>query len=77
MLQPSMNKLLAQIPNRYLIVNVAAQRAREIQQEAENNEDIILTDKPVTLALREIAEGKLRIIPKPAEDEEEEEMPAL
>lgn len=57
MLDPPMNKLLEQIPSRYMLVNVVAQRARQIASDAEMNE-ISLNDKPVTLAIREVAEGK-------------------
>jgi DNA-directed RNA polymerase subunit omega len=64
MLQPSMNELLRKIPNRYMIVNIAAHRARIIAQEAEDAGDY-LDDKPVSLALEEIAEGRLHL-EKPA-----------
>ena len=57
MLYPPMNKLLEQVPSRYMLVNVVAQRARQIASEAEEN-GISLDDKPVTLAIREVAEGK-------------------
>ena len=40
------------------LVNVVAQRARQIAQEAEEFQEE-LTEKPVTLAIREVAEGKL------------------
>ena len=66
MLKPAMNELLAQIPSRYMLLNVVAQRARQITSEAEE-EGISPEDKPVSLALREVAEGKC--IPH-AEDEE-------
>ena len=66
MLYPPMNELLKEIPSRYMLVNVVAQRARQIASEAEE-EGISLEDKPVSLALREVAEGKC--IPH-AEDEE-------
>ena len=36
MLYPAMNKLTANVPNRYLLVNVVARRARQIAQEAED-----------------------------------------
>ena len=52
------NKLLEQVPSRYMLVNVVAQRARQIASEAEEN-GISLDDKPVTLAIREVAEGKV------------------
>ncbi len=57
MLYPAMNKLTEYIPNRYMMVNVVARRARQISVEAENN-GVHLEDKPVTLAIHEVAEGK-------------------
>ena len=58
MLYPAMNKLTSYIPNRYMLVNVVAQRARQVASEAEDA-GIPLDDKPVTIAIREVAEGKL------------------
>ena len=60
MLEPPMNKLLQQVPSRYMLVNVVAQRARQIASEAEDA-GIPLDDKPVTLAIHEVADGKLEI----------------
>lgn len=57
MLYPAMNKLNEYIPNRYMMVNVVARRARQIALEAENNGQI-LEDKPVTMAINEVAEGQ-------------------
>ena len=60
MLYPAMNKLTANIPNRYLLVNVVARRARQIAQQEEKAEE--KTDvKPVTLAIQEVADGKLSV----------------
>ena len=56
MLYPAMNTLNEYIPNRYMMVNVVARRARQIALEAENNGQI-LEDKPVTMAINEVAEG--------------------
>ncbi|MBE6929313.1 MAG: DNA-directed RNA polymerase subunit omega [Ruminococcaceae bacterium] len=61
MLNPAMNKLLDKVPNRYMLVNVAAKRARVISQDAENQGDY-LEDKPVTMALRQIADGKVNVV---------------
>ena len=58
MLYPPVAKLLKNIDSRYLLVNVVAQRARQIAEEAEVFQEE-LEDKPVTLAIREVAEGKL------------------
>lgn len=58
MLYPAMSDLLKNIESRYLMVNVVARRARQISIEAEERHEP-LSDKPVTLAIREVAEGKL------------------
>ena len=58
MLYPPVADLLKDIQSRYLLVNVVAQRARQIASDAEEmNEE--LPEKPVTLAIREVADGKL------------------
>ena len=59
MLEPPMNQLLKQVPSRYMLVNVVAQRARQVASEAEAG--IPLDDKPVTIAIREVAEGKVEL----------------
>ena len=45
MLEPPMNQLLKQVPSRYMLVNVVAQRARQVASEAEDA-GIPLDDKP-------------------------------
>jgi len=57
MLYPPVPELLQHIDGRYLLVNAIAKRARVISEEAEENH-ISLTEKPVTMAIHEIAEGK-------------------
>ena len=58
MLYPAMNKLTNQVPNRYMLVNVVARRARQIADAAEEAGEP-LSDKPVTIAINEVADGKL------------------
>lgn len=58
MLYPAMSKLNSYIPNRYMLVNVVARRARQIAEEAETA-GTRLDEKPVTLAIHEVADGKL------------------
>ena len=58
MLYPAMSKLNSYIPNRYMLVNVVARRARQISEAAEES-DVKLSEKPVTLAIHEVADGKL------------------
>ena len=58
MLYPPVADMLKNVSSRYLLVNVVAHRARQIAVEAEAFQEE-LTEKPVTLAIREVAEGKL------------------
>ncbi len=58
MLYPAMNKLTSYVPNRYMLVNVVARRARQIAETAEEIGEH-LSEKPVTLAINEVADGKL------------------
>ena len=58
MLYPAMSDLLKNIKSRYLMVNVVARRARQISIESETFHEP-LSEKPVTLAIREVAAGKL------------------
>ena len=58
MLYPPVADMLKNVDSRYLLVNVVAQRARQIAQEAEILQEE-LPEKPVTLAIREVADGKL------------------
>ena len=57
MLYPAMNKLTEYVPNRYMMVNVVARRARQIAAEAEMHGEH-LAEKPVTMAIHEVAEGQ-------------------
>ena len=58
MLYPPVADLLKNMDSRYLLVNVVAQRARQIAAQAEGYQEE-LPEKPVTLAIREVADGKL------------------
>lgn len=58
MLYPPVADLLKNVDSRYLLVNVVAQRARTIASEAEALQED-LPQKPVTMAIQEVADGKL------------------
>ena len=58
MLYPPVANLLKNVDSRYLLVNVVAHRARQIAVEAAAFEED-LPEKPVTLAIQEVADGKL------------------
>lgn len=58
MLYPPVADLLKNVDSRYLLVNVVAQRARQIASAAEEAQEE-LPEKPVTMAIKEVAEGAL------------------
>ncbi len=58
MLYPPVADLLEQVDSRYLLVNVVAHRARQIAAEAEAFQED-LPEKPVTMAIWEVADGQL------------------
>ena len=58
MLYPPVADLLKNVDSRYLLVNMVAHRARQIAVEAEAFQEE-LPEKPVTLAIQEVADGKL------------------
>ena len=59
-----MQELMKRVGNRYLLVNLAAQRARDIADQAEETGEQ-LPDKAVKLALDEIADGEIVYRPGP------------
>ncbi|MBR3620221.1 MAG: DNA-directed RNA polymerase subunit omega [Clostridia bacterium] len=61
MFNPDLSKVLQNHLSRYSLVTATAKRAREINDEA-NEEGEILTEKTVSLALDEIIEGKYVIV---------------
>ncbi len=61
MLNQDLSKVLKGHISRYSLVTAAAKRAREISDK--NLEDkVIVTEKPVSLALNELIEGEYKII---------------
>jgi len=61
MLNPDLRNVLKDHVSRYSLVTATAKMAREIAEEAEEKK-IIMTEKPVTLAVNEIINGKYTII---------------
>ena len=57
MLNPAIGKLINAYENRYDLVIDVAKRARLISKRAQQNAEI-LVEKPVTLAMEELAEEK-------------------
>ena len=62
MLNPELLKIIKENNiSRYSLVTATAKRAREIAEDAETNK-VIMTEKPVSLAVDEIIEGKYVIV---------------
>ena len=59
MIKPPLEALLDRVENKYALVIVAAKRARQLKDGALPMVDID-SSNPVTLALEEIAAGKIR-----------------
>ena len=57
MLNPAIGKLINNYENRYDLVLDIAKRAREISEKAEKDNEIII-EKPVTLAMNQLAKEK-------------------
>jgi len=57
MLNPAIGKLINTYENRYDLVLDIAKRARAISEKAERDNEIII-EKPVTLAMNELAKEK-------------------
>ncbi len=60
MLRPAMYQIISKNDNYYEFVVAVAQRARDIADSAEQNH-IMLTEKPVKLAVEEFASGRCRV----------------
>ena len=58
MLYPPVADLLKNVESRYLLVNLVAQRARQFAMEADAFQEE-LPEKPVTMAIKEVAQGEL------------------
>lgn len=61
MFNPDLSNVLKNHLSRYSLVTATAKRARAISDEALENEEIIV-EKPVSLALDEIVEGKYKVV---------------
>ena len=57
MLNPAIGKLINNYKNRYELVLDIAKRARKISEKAEREQEIII-EKPVTLAMNQLAKEK-------------------
>ena len=61
MLNPNLKNVLKGKTSRYSLVIATAKRAREIANIAEENNEIII-EKPVTLAINELLDGEYKIV---------------
>lgn len=72
MVKPTVSELLKNADNRYELVIASARRARQI---AEGDKPLtnVKEESPVTLAVNEIAEGKIKIEKSNIDEEQEVE----
>lgn len=68
LLYPAMNDLLKNVPSRYLLVNVVANRARQLSRSGRT--EGTRADKPVTAAIHEVADGVITAESLNGEEEE-------
>ncbi len=61
MFNPDLRNVLKNHTSRYSLVTAIAKRAREISADAQENEEI-LDEKPVSIALDEIISGEYEVI---------------
>ena len=61
MLNPDLRQVLKNHTSRYSLVIATAKRAREISEQAEEDHEI-LTEKPVSIAIEEIMDGKYNVV---------------
>lgn len=61
MFNPDLREVLKNRTSRYSLVTAIAKRARDISTEAQENDEI-LNDKPVSIALDEIINGKFVVV---------------
>ena len=70
MVEPGMDVLLTKVDSKYTLVSVSSKRARKIMEKDDGS-----TENPVTVALNEIADGKVEWMrEEPAEIAPEEEL---
>jgi DNA-directed RNA polymerase subunit omega len=56
---PSLEKSLEKVSNRYLLVVLAAKRARQLNRGAQSQVEAPIHTKPTSVSLEEIAHGKV------------------
>ena len=71
MINTELDQILSADQSRYSLVIAVAKRAREISNEAESKGEILI-EKPVNLAVADLADHKYKII-SPKDDDDEAE----
>ncbi|MFZ5633394.1 MAG: DNA-directed RNA polymerase subunit omega [Bacillota bacterium] len=56
----NLDELMQKVDSRYTLVVVAAKRARKLTEKKDNNNNGYTVRKPVTEALKEISQGRIR-----------------
>ncbi len=79
MIKPGISELMKDMDSRYTLAMIVAKRARELSLDTTTPLVKIKSDKPVTIAVNEVAQGLIDVIPAnteaAAEVPEEAEQP--
>ncbi len=68
MIKPSMEELMPKADNKYVLVVMAAKRARHLVATGQASNEDWVQEKPVSRALREVAEDLISYAPAASED---------
>lgn len=71
MLYPSIDRLMKKVDSKYTLVAAAAKRARYLQEEQGEKTESPQTEKYVSVALTEIATGKIDIVTREGQQQTE------
>ena len=71
MIEPGITELSKCVDSRYTLVTMAAKRARMIGNEEHDEDYVAPVEKPVSIAAREIAEGKVGYVRSEAIEDSE------
>jgi len=74
MIKPGISELMENIDSRYTLVMAVAKRARELAYDGVKPLTNTKSDKPVTIAAEEVAQGLIRIVDAPEVIESDEEI---
>ncbi len=74
MIKPGISELMKDMDSRYTLAMVVAKRARELALDTTTPLVKVKSDKPVTIAVNEVAQGMIEVLPANAQLVEPEQI---